>query len=333
MPAWFFMATTAITPIPQPAEIPAAAVAVSPIPFELPEPEVEAGFDAGRTGFTVTTPDGVVIGFDEFTLFVRPGETLDFVASRPVHWLAEGEVLNEGEARTEHAWQAAQAPGLHDLTLAGDAGEVMTLHLVVMRQREAGDRQINGYAIGDYPAEPYRGQENYRAPEFFVEVADGIEDLPLSPHFTLGQFLCKQDSGEGPAYLVVSERLVIKLENILDAVNAHGWRTDGFTVMSGYRTPAYNAGLGNGANSRHIYGGAADIFIDTDGNGVMDDLNGDGSLDRRDAAALYDLVEGLAATGDENWQAGGLGEYGPNSHHGAFVHVDERGWRARWGRS
>nr|WP_238934906.1 D-Ala-D-Ala carboxypeptidase family metallohydrolase [Maricaulis parjimensis] len=202
-----------------------------------------------------------------------------------------------------------------------------------MRRREAGDEQINGYRIGEYPAEPYRGQENYRAPEYFVEVGEGIEDLPLSPHFTLGQFLCKQEVGEGPAYLVVSERLVLKLENILEAVNERGWRTDGFTVMSGYRTPAYNAGLGNGRNSRHIYGGAADIFIDTDGNGVMDDLNGDGVLDRQDAAVLYDLVEGMAASGNEDWQAGGLGEYGPNSHHGAFVHVDERGWRARWGRS
>ena len=125
---------------------------------------------------------------------------------------------------------------------------------------------------------------------------------------------------------------MLKLEQILEAANARGWRTDSFAVMSGYRTPDYNAGLGNGSYSRHIYGGAADIFIDTDGDGVMDDLNGDGSHDRADAAALYDLVEEMSGAGHESWLAGGLGEYGPNTRHGAFVHVDERGFRARWGR-
>ena len=103
--------------------------------------------------------------------------------------------------------------------------------------------------------------------------------------------------------------------------------------MSGYRTPSYNAAIGNGRYSRHVYGGAADIYIDVDGDGIMDDLNADGVLDRRDAGALYDLVDRLLQDPAHTHLHGGLGEYGSNSAHGPFVHVDERGWNARWGRS
>lgn len=341
MIAWLMLAAAAATPVSETDSSNSAAsdmAASSPVRIEAHEPAVP-DFDPGRAGFTVTTRAGLEIGFSEFTLFVRPGERLDLVANTPVRWRdgegadAEAGDEDEAEAMLAHDWLAPDTPGHHDITLTSEDGGTMRLHFVVMHRHEGGDDHLNGYRIGEYPAEPYRGQDNYRAPEYFVEVAPGIEDLPLSPHFRLGQFLCKQETGEGPAYLVVSERLVIKLEHILEAANERGWSADTFTVMSGYRTPAYNAGLGNGEHSRHIYGGAADIYIDSDGDGVMDDLNGDGQQDRRDAAALYDLVESMASSGHADWQVGGLGEYGPNPYHGAFVHVDERGWRARWGRS
>ena len=304
-----------------------AIASAAPVRVETYQPD----FDPGRTGFSIATPGGLDIDYREFTLFLRPGETLSLSASEPLAWQdGEGEA---SEASMTPTWTAPEAPGHHDVTLTAESGAQMDLHLVVMRARDAADTTaINGYRLGAYPDQPYRGLETYRAPDYFVEVTPGIEDLPLSPHFRLGQFLCKQESGEGPAYLVVSERLVLKLEHILEAANARGWSADTFTVMSGYRTPAYNAGLGNGSYSRHIYGGAADIYIDTDGDGVMDDLNGDGRHDRADAAVLYDLVEEMAASREEEWLVGGLGEYGPNAHHGAFVHVDERGFRARWGR-
>ena len=47
--------------------------------------------------------------------------------------------------------------------------------------------------------------------------------------------------------------------------------------MSGYRTPFYNRSIGNQTRfSRHVYGDAADIYADDDGDGKMDDLDGDG---------------------------------------------------------
>jgi len=64
---------------------------------------------------------------------------------------------------------------------------------------------------------------------------------------------------------------------------------------------------------------------------MMDDLNGDGNIDYKDALVLYDLIDGLS--GEENYRVfiGGLGWYKKNHIHGPFVHIDVRGFRARWG--
>tara|TARA_R110002072_G_scaffold27789_8_gene90106 strand:- start:278 stop:1147 length:870 start_codon:yes stop_codon:yes gene_type:complete len=288
-----------------------------------------AAFEPGHLPFAITLREDLVVDLETFAVFAHPGEQVRIRSDKPLSWL-DGETSRA--ATTELDWTAPVTSGLTQVQLDDGEGHIMELNLVVMRAHSAEDGEaINGYRLGSYPSDPYRGHENYRAPENFLEVTDGLENLAVSPHFRLGQFLCKQET-DGPQYLVLSERLLVKLERILEAANDRGWRTDGFTVMSGYRTPAYNADLGNGENSRHIYGGAADIYIDVDGDEVMDDLNGDGQLDRRDAAALFDLIESLADQPHFADLAGGLGEYAPNAWHGPFVHVDERGWNAQWGR-
>jgi uncharacterized protein YcbK (DUF882 family) len=77
-----------------------------------------------------------------------------------------------------------------------------------------------------------------------------------------------------------------------------------------------------------MYGDAMDIYIDSDRDGGMDDLNGDGKVDVRDArvlAAAADKVE-------KNHPSliGGVGVYAPTGAHRGFVHIDTRGYRARW---
>ena len=52
--------------------------------------------------------------------------------------------------------------------------------------------------------------------------------------------------------------------------------------MSGYRPPF--SAIGNVQYSRHVWGGAADFYIDqSPKDGVMDDLNKDGVVNREDA--------------------------------------------------
>ncbi|MCC5995808.1 MAG: hypothetical protein JJU18_05490 [Oceanicaulis sp.] len=286
-----------------------------------------APFAQSRVGFSLTVRGELVTDLAVFTVFARPGERITLETDQPVLW------PGASEPARRHVWTAPSGPHLTTLSLEPEEGAAMALNLVTMRAlSEAQDGVLNGYRIGAYPSEPFRGEPAYRAPEALVEVNSAMANLRITPHFTLGQFLCKQ-AHDGTPYVLVTEALLVKLEHILEAVNAEGWRVDTLGVMSGYRTPAYNRAIGNGANSRHVFGGAADIYIDLEGDGRMSDLNGDGVVDRRDAALLFDLIERLyGESPDFARHLGGLGEYGPTRFHGGFVHVDERGWRARWGR-
>ena len=123
-----------------------------------------------------------------------------------------------------------------------------------------------------------------------------------------------------------------RIDYLLELVNHKGFATDTFYVMSGFRTPYYNDAIGNVRYSRHQWGGAADIFIDSNPkDGVMDDLNRDGVIDVRDAAVLYRLFDDESFKDGYKPMIGGLGQYKKTSSHGPFVHVDVRGFRARWG--
>jgi uncharacterized protein YcbK (DUF882 family) len=146
----------------------------------------------------------------------------------------------------------------------------------------------------------------------------------------LKQFLCKQ-AGEFPKYLVLNELLLLKLEFILEQVNKKGYCASTFNILSGYRTPHYNKLIGNVQYSRHLWGGAADIYIDENPrDDMMDDLNKDGLIDYKDARILYKIIDDMFG---ESWYEkykGGLGRYKKTTKHGPFVHVDVRGFRARW---
>ena len=149
----------------------------------------------------------------------------------------------------------------------------------------------------------------------------------VSPNFRLGQFLCKQPGT--PRYVLVSPRLLVKLEALLAAVNREGHPTRTLTVLSGFRTPAYNRAIGNTTDfSRHLWGDAADVYVDNDGDGDMDDLNGDGRVNVQDARWLFRLMEERLAGG--GLEPGGMATYRRNAAHGLFLHVDARGGRARW---
>jgi len=219
-------------------------------------------------------------------------------------------------------WTAPDEPGLYSIQVASsDARDSLTIQaFVLVPYARLRGEYLNGYRIGQYPARAVRAI--YRPPPGFIEVTRANENTLVSPHFRLKQFVCKQ-SGGYPKYIVLNEALVQRLEELLALANQSGYRATTFHVMSGYRTPAYNRAIGNVAYSRHTWGSAADIFIDDDGDGRMDDLNGDGRSDTRDAEVLYRLF-------NEAQSGGGLGKYAPTSSHGPFVHVDLRDRTARW---
>ncbi|MDB4948089.1 MAG: hypothetical protein JWM27_738 [Gemmatimonadetes bacterium] len=192
------------------------------------------------------------------------------------------------------------------------------------------DGYLNGYHIGRYPTEGEVRADEYAPPQGFIEVTPENQDTRVSEHFRLRDFLTKDQFEVWPKYLALDLRLVDKLELVMQELNAMGVRAERFAIMSGYRTPQYNGPGGDGRArlSRHMYGDASDVWVDNDGDGRMDDLNGDGASDERDGEVIRRAVERVEAAHPD--LIGGCGVYLSSDTHGPFVHVDARGFRARW---
>jgi hypothetical protein len=205
---------------------------------------------------------------------------------------------------------------------------VITLTPISERHRG----RIGLYYIGTWPTERGRRRAGYVTPSGFIEVTPENQDTPVSDHFTLGDFLTHDQEDVWPKYLVLDLRLVDKLELVLQDLEEHGYTTAGVHVMSGFRTPQYNVHggdpTGRATLSRHMYGDASDIFIDNDGNGWMDDLNHDGKLDIKDAEVILAAVDRVEQ--EHPGLVGGAGVYRADGGHGPFIHIDVRGYRARW---
>ena len=228
-------------------------------------------------------------------------------------------------------WHAPSTPGLSRIVAraGGIADSVIFNAFVMVRSEHVQNGALNGYHIGEYPARPLRGLDIYLPPPGYIEVTPENENTLISPHFRLREFVTKQAGGY-PKYVVLTERLIHKLEYLLNQLSARGMAAS-FFVMSGYRTPSYNRAIGNVQYSRHVYGAAADIFVDENPrDGVMDDLNGDNKIDVQDAQVLVDIVNEQIGKEEYLNYIGGLGRYKANAHHGPFVHIDVRDRPARW---
>ncbi len=293
-------------------------------------------FSHERAGFSVKFKDEIspykIIG-----IFVLPNESLNLEVidsgKKANYQLANASGILKELSEKKWQWQAPNKKGLYPVVIHNvDSGESISLNIFVMVPfSELKGEYLNNYRIGKYPTIPLKKLQIYKPPKGFIEVTKEIEETLISPHFKLNQFFCKQECNS-PKYLVLKERLLLKLELILEKVNGKGYHCNTFHIMSGYRTPHYNKAIGNVKYSRHCWGDAADIFIDENPkDGMMDDLNNDGKINHKDAVILYDIIDEMYG---QHWYeilVGGLGRYKKTTHHGPFVHVDVRGFRARWG--
>jgi uncharacterized protein YcbK (DUF882 family) len=201
--------------------------------------------------------------------------------------------------------------------------------------------RIGLYYIGNWPAEKAKKSKvapakaptsSYANPSGFIQVTQENADTYVSEHFKLRDFITHDQPNVWPKYLVLQLKLVDKLELVLEDLAAHGVDVSGIRVLSGFRTPQYNATGGNpqgrAALSRHMYGDAADIFLDSNHDGVMDDLNHDGRVTINDSKVIEAAVDRVEAAHPE--LIGGAGIYPAGPGHGPFIHIDTRGYRARW---
>ena len=242
-----------------------------------------------------------------------------------------------GDRETQSIAGAAGNPGVYPLATGatGDAAITANLSLIVLKPFSA---KVNGrigtYRMGTWPYEKGTPRSaSYAPPKGFVEVTRETFGTHVSEHFTVGEFVTKDQKDVWPKYLALDRRLLDKLELTIAELNLAGYRVKDMSVMSGFRTPQYNEkGVGAGGRSsvsRHQYGDAADVYPDDNGDGRLDDLNRDGRVDMKDARILANAAEAVEKKNPE--LVGGIGIYPANSAHGPFVHIDARGTRARWG--
>jgi hypothetical protein len=201
--------------------------------------------------------------------------------------------------------------------------------------------KIGLYYIGNWPAERTKSKRvgpakappsSYENPSGFIQVTADNADTYVSEHFRLRDFLTHDQPNVWPKYLVLRLVLVDKLELVLTDLSEHGVDISGVKVMSGFRSPQYNAGGGNtqgrAALSRHMYGDASDIFLDSNHDGLMDDLDHDGHITMKDSKVIEAAVDRVERAHPE--LVGGAGIYPAGPGHGPFIHIDTRGYRARW---
>jgi hypothetical protein len=283
-----------------------------------------------RLNFKVRINNEVSTNLARFSYFVLPGDTISVKAEVPLNIHSDdGQIIRK--AGSHFLYIAPENKGYYKITFQEqESGETMTLLVFVMvPASELKNGYLNGYRIGTYPEENYKHKISYQKPKGFIEVTKENKDVFLTPHFQLKQFLCKEQ-GEWPKYVVIKPLILIKLEKLLDKLHENGINAKTMFLMSAYRTPYYNKAIGNVKYSRHQYGDAVDIYVDENLDGVIDDLNGDGISTIKDAEVIQQLVEQIEADPANKDLIGGMGKYKKTSAHTYFIHIDTRGYRARW---
>jgi hypothetical protein len=277
------------------------------------------------------TVNGYKINFDLITVFLLKGDEISIKTEEGAGDFKITSKTGALETVNKNNWKFIPdaKPAIGYIVLQNKKSKMKIQYILMVPLGNVKNGVINGYRIGQYPEKALWGNKLYNKPRGLIEVTAENKDLFITPHFRLGQFLCKQPSSF-PKYIVLRDALLYKLEYILEELNEYGYAANTLYIMSGYRTPYYNKLIGNVKYSRHVYGDAADIFVDTNHNENMDDLNRDGEVNYSDVQILADIVEKMALQKKYSVYIGGLGKYHRNRSHPGFIHTDVRGYRARW---
>lgn len=227
---------------------------------------------------------------------------------------------------------SALAPGVHSIgRMSPDRESLVVVSLEAFGPSNSA--QLAGYRVGQWPSGGLTTRDaRYSPPSGFIAVTRENASTLVSKHFRLRDFLTHDQQDVWPKVLVLQVDLLDKLELVAARLKSRGMHAS-LHIMSGFRTPQYNAqGVGSkggrASASRHIYGDAADVFVDEDGDGCMDDLDGDGRITIADARLLLAVAEDVETSHPD--LVGGLSAYAATAAHGPFVHIDTRGTRARW---
>ena len=220
------------------------------------------------------------------------------------------------------------------------------------RDKKSWDASVGGARLGTYldpvfaPIKPswrvYVHRVKYPPPSWFVKITPANKDCRLSPYLRIEAMVAlpqrdvtKPDKARvrHTDYFALDYHFIDKLTALGDRLTKDkGVTLTEFRPTSVFRTPAHNKRIGGANYSRHMYGDAADILVDEDDDGRMDDLNKDGKINRKDGRIIAEALRELERAGTV--KIGGIGLYesppGINTV-GSYVHLDARGYTMRWG--
>lgn len=283
-------------------------------------------------------PEARGVSGDVAMHFVRAGETVAFPlrirSTTPggrsgftYQWVAVGSNQSGDVSRPldSDTLLAPLTPGFYELvvTRGGIRQRLTEPRLAVMVPFELKlGTTLNGYQIGRYPAE-WSSNEQAERPEGFAEVNEKDLDLPLTKHLRVRDFVTHDRQTIWPRYVAIDPRVLDKIELVMrELARRRGEESMEFEleVHSGFRTPLHNSTVeGSARDSRHLYGDAADVAIDADG---------DGRLTIFDAYRVEQAVDWVERLHPE--LAGGLGVYSSRRFATPYCHIDARGERKRW---
>ncbi len=177
-------------------------------------------FDPARPAFMVQVQDQTV-PYRQFVLSVLPGTQVPIAVTRPLpdarYTLSASGGTVSVEAPNSWRWTAPTQPGVTRVQIEQADSASVTLHIFVKRPlAQVRQGKLNGYRIGNYPGKLLRGNPIYSRPDGLIEVTRDMVNIQVSPHFTLGQFLCKQQPDHWPKYVALREELLVKLELLLE---------------------------------------------------------------------------------------------------------------------
>ncbi len=162
-------------------------------------------------------------------------------------------------------------------------------------------------------AKAFRGAKFYLVPrsKLYLKIAGNtrIRDL-VSRDASFRKCLFDR---EQKVYWRIDKRVLYKIIDLRAALERKGYDYNAFVVSNGYRSPLHNETVGGASQSRHLRGEAVDMTVR--------DVNQDGAVTALDKEIILDILDSEIIG-----NAGGLGLY-PGT---MVVHMDVRGYRARW---
>jgi hypothetical protein len=153
-------------------------------------------------------------------------------------WSASGGKVVNG------TWQAPTKPGAYKLEgkafLAGEPISRTLWMLVTVPTARVLKGHLNGYPIGTYPkgtsTGPLTASRGMRPvdslPQGFIELTKNTAGVPLSAHYTVGDFQGKDDFVLGCKYLFIQPKIVEKLERLIDTLHSAGYSVDKLKLMA-----------------------------------------------------------------------------------------------------